>query len=192
MERNLNTGNSSWLTAKAFERDDFVLAKNEFQESMALRYGLPLKNLPVICDGYGEDFHVQHALICKKRRLITLLRANLLIRGVWSPQETALFDIRVLDTEAKSYSNKKPEDVLESCADENRTKYSEPCQEKYIAFTPLIFSVYGMMAGESKIFLRRQADRLASKWDHSYSNIKNWVKLRFNFTVLSASNLCKK
>ena len=91
------------------------------------------------------------------------LRTDLLIRGVWSPQETALFDIRVIDTEAKSYSNKNPEDVLESCADENRTKYSEACQENYIAFTPLVFCVDGMMAGESKIFLRRQADRLACR-----------------------------
>ena len=52
-------------------RDNFVLSKNEFQDSMALRYGLPLTNLPVQCDGCGEDFHVQHALICKKGGLIT-------------------------------------------------------------------------------------------------------------------------
>ena len=71
MERNFKTGNSCWLTAKVSERDNFVLSKNEFQDSMALRYGLPLTNLPVKCDGCGEDFHVQHALICKKGGLIT-------------------------------------------------------------------------------------------------------------------------
>ena len=66
MERNFKTGNSCWLTAKVSERDNFVLSKNEFQDSMAQRYGLPLTNLPVKCDGCGEDFLVQHALICKK------------------------------------------------------------------------------------------------------------------------------
>ena len=71
MERNFKTGNFCWLTAKVSERDNFVLSKNEFQDSMALRYGLPLTNLPVKCDGCGEDFHVQHALICKKGGLIT-------------------------------------------------------------------------------------------------------------------------
>ena len=70
MERNFKTG-SCWLTAKVSERDNFVLSKNEFQDSMALRYGLPLTNLPVKCDRCGENFHVQHALICKKGGLIT-------------------------------------------------------------------------------------------------------------------------
>ena len=221
MERNFKTGNSCWLTAKVSERDNFVLSENEFHD----RYGLPITNLPVKCDGCGEDFHDQHALICKKGGLITqrhneikdllgdlsclawpytqkeplirehsenqkALRADLLIRGVWSPQETASFDIRVRDTEAKSYSNRNPEDVLESCADEKRRKYSKACHEKHIAFTPLIFSVDGMMARESKIFLRRLADRLATKWDKPYSIIMNWVKLRLNFAILRASNLC--
>ena len=71
MERNFKTGNSCWLTAQVSERDNFVLSKNEFQDSMALRYGLLLTNLPVKCDGCGEDLHVQHALICKKGGLIT-------------------------------------------------------------------------------------------------------------------------
>ena len=66
MERNFETGNSCWLTAKVSERDSFVFSKNEFQDSKALRNGLPLSNLPVKCDCCGEDFHVQHALICKK------------------------------------------------------------------------------------------------------------------------------
>ena len=192
---------------------------------MALRYGLPLTNLPVKCDGCGEDFHVQHALICKKGGLITqrnnevrdllgdlsclagtytqkepvirehsenqkVLRADLLIRGVRYPQETASVDIRVTDTEAKSYSNRNPEDVLENCADEKRRKYSEASQEKHIAFTPLIFSVDGLMARESKIFLSRLTDRLASKWEKPYSIIMNCVKLNLNFAILRASNLC--
>ena len=69
MEWNLNTGNSRWLMGKVLEKDNFVLSKNELQESIALRYGLPLTNLSLKCDGHGEDFCVQHALICNKRTL---------------------------------------------------------------------------------------------------------------------------
>ena len=39
-----------------------------------------------------------------------------------SPQETALFDIRVTDNESKYYSLRKPEYVLECCADEGKDK----------------------------------------------------------------------
>ena len=86
------------------------------------------------------------------------LRADLLLRGVCSPQETASFDIRVSDTEAKSYSNRNAEDALESCADRKRRKKAKACQEKHIVLTPLISSVDGMMARESKSFLRRLSD----------------------------------
>ena len=70
MERNFKMGNSCWFTTKLLEREreteNFVLSRNEFRDSMTLRYGLPLTKFPVNCDGCGEHFHVQHALICKK------------------------------------------------------------------------------------------------------------------------------
>ena len=38
------------------------------------------------------------------------LVANLAIRGVWLPQAEALFDVRVIDTDAQSYSNRSDKD----------------------------------------------------------------------------------
>ena len=40
------------------------------------------------------------------------LVADLSVRGVWMPQSEALFDIRVIDTDAQSYSNRSPSEVL--------------------------------------------------------------------------------
>ena len=37
---------------------------------------------------------------------IPSLVADLSIRGIWQPQRVALFDIRVIDTDAPSYSNR--------------------------------------------------------------------------------------
>ena len=42
------------------------------------------------------------------------LRLDLGVRGVWQPQAEALFDFKVIDTDAPSYSNRTPESVLES------------------------------------------------------------------------------
>ena len=48
------------------------------------------------------------------------LRLDLGVRGVWQPQAEALFDFKVIDTDAPSYSNRSPESVLESGAQEKK------------------------------------------------------------------------
>ena len=48
------------------------------------------------------------------------LIADLAVRGVWSPQTEALFDIRVTDTDAQSYIHQSPSDVLASAEREKK------------------------------------------------------------------------
>ena len=67
------------------------------------------------------------------------LRTDLLVRGVWSYQDTASFDIRVTDTEAKSYNNKTSKAVLQHCEEEKMKKYGQACAEKHIL--QLLYSV---------------------------------------------------
>ena len=43
------------------------------------------------------------------------LVADLSVRGVWVPQAEALFDVRVVDTDAQSYLDRSPLDVLSNC-----------------------------------------------------------------------------
>ena len=40
------------------------------------------------------------------------LIADRLVRGVWQPQAEALFDVRVIDTDAQSYHSHSPREVL--------------------------------------------------------------------------------
>ena len=56
---------SSWLNALPIEEMDFVLNKEEFRDSLRLRYNLGLDKLPSFCP-CGEIFDVTHALSCKK------------------------------------------------------------------------------------------------------------------------------
>ena len=46
------------------------------------------------------------------------LIADLSIRGVWQPQMVALFDIRVVDTDAPSYSHRYVAAILSSAEEE--------------------------------------------------------------------------
>ena len=58
-------GASSWLNAIPIEENGQALNKQEFRDSLCLRYNLPLPNLPSYC-ACGEMFTVNHALSGKK------------------------------------------------------------------------------------------------------------------------------
>ena len=56
-------GASSWLGALPVQSQGMNLTKGEFQDGLALRYKLPVKNLPSECP-CGKPFNVTHALNC--------------------------------------------------------------------------------------------------------------------------------
>jgi len=57
-------GASSWVTAFPSFDHGTVLHKGEFTDSIYIRYGWPLLNLPLKC-ACGTSFDIQHALDCK-------------------------------------------------------------------------------------------------------------------------------
>ena len=58
------------------------------------------------------------------------LIADLYVRGVWEAQTEALFDIRVIDTDARwSYCTRSPKDVLGTAEGEKKRKYLQACQD---------------------------------------------------------------
>ena len=97
------------------------------------------------------------------------LIADLCVRGVWGPQTEALFDIRVVDTDAWSYCACSPKDVLGTAEGEKKHKYLQACQDRRATFTPLCVSVDGTLGSEAELFVRRLGDFLAAKWERPYS-----------------------
>ena len=65
VEQARDKGASSWLNAIPRREQGFDLNKEEFRDSLRLRYNLPLKGLPNQCV-CGDQFSVNHALTCKK------------------------------------------------------------------------------------------------------------------------------
>ncbi len=118
------------------------------------------------------------------------LKADLLIRGVWNPQETASFDIRVTDTDAKSYQSRPVAAVLQSCELEKKQKYGPACSERHITFTPLVCSVDGVLGKEFQFFLKKLSDMLALKFRKSQAVIMGWIRTRLIFAIQRATNLC--
>ena len=88
------------------------------------------------------------------------LIADLSARGVWDRQSAASFDIHVTDTDAPSYQNRNPMNVLKTAEIEKKNKYGPACEEKHMSFTPLVTSIDGVLAPEFTFFLKRLADVL--------------------------------
>ena len=58
-------GANSWLNAMPLADQSLALNRQEFRDSLCLRYNLPLVDIPSlgVC---GDKFTVGHALSCKK------------------------------------------------------------------------------------------------------------------------------
>ena len=117
------------------------------------------------------------------------LIADLAVRGVWVPQAEALFDIRVVDTDAQSYSHSLME-VLSLAEKEEKGKYAAACEDRRALFTPLVCSVDGLLGKEAHCFIRRLGERLAAKWERSYCEVMGWVRARLSFAILRATIMC--
>ena len=88
-----------------------------------------------------------------------ILIADLCDRRVWLPQAEALFDIFVVDTDAQSYLRHSPNKVLLNAEVEKENKYVEACATRDVHFTPLCFSVDGLVGSKSNYFLKQMACR---------------------------------
>ena len=118
------------------------------------------------------------------------LITDLCVRGVWEPQTEALFDIRVVDTDVRSYLARSPRVVLCSTEGEKKHKYLQASQNRRAIFTPLCVSVDGMLGSEAEFFVKRLSDFLAARWERPYSVVMGWVRARLSFAILRAALLC--
>ena len=118
------------------------------------------------------------------------LIADLGARGVWEPQAMALFDICVVDTDAKSYLSHSPVTVLASAEGEKKRKYCDACTEHRATFTRLCFSVDGLVGDEAACFLKHLGRSLSVTWERHYGEVIRWLRARLAFALVQATNVC--
>ena len=69
-------GSSAWLTTLPLEEFGFVLNKQEFQDSIALRYGFTIRNTAKTCI-CGQTNSIDHCLTCKRGGFVSLRHNSL-------------------------------------------------------------------------------------------------------------------
>ena len=76
LEHSSEAGASSWLGALPIAAQGLNLNKGEFQDSLSLRYMMPIKNLPSECV-CGKDFDIVHAMNCMRGGFIGIRHNNI-------------------------------------------------------------------------------------------------------------------
>ena len=112
------------------------------------------------------------------------LRGDVAVHGFWRRGTTAIFDIRVTDTDAPSNRNQDPHKVLARHEKEKKDKYVEPCLARRRTFTPLVFSVDGLRGAEASAASKKLASRLSAKWKRAYSEVCGFVRSRLAITLV--------
>ena len=102
-------------------------------------------------------------------------RGDLAVHGFWSRGQTAIFDVRMTDTDQPSNRNTDPGKVLLRHEKEKKDKYGALCIARRRSFTPLVFSIDGLLGKEATAASKRLASSLAAKWKRSYSEVCGFV-----------------
>ena len=106
------------------------------------------------------------------------LRGDVAAHGFWRRGTTTIFDVRITDTDARSYRRTDPHKVLRTQEAEKKAKYGEACAAARRHFTPLVFSVDGLSGPEAQAAQKKLARRLANKWHRTYSHVCGFVRSR--------------
>jgi len=160
--------------------------------------GLVSRRHNEVCDTFGDLASLvwspvtKEPIVCDNSTGADTLIADLCVHEVWEPQTEALFDIRVVDTDARSYRAHSPHDVLSSAEGEKKCKNLQAYQDRHATFTLLCVSVDGMLSFEAKFFVKRTGEFLAAKWERPYTVVMGWVRACLSFVTLQAALLCMR
>jgi hypothetical protein len=117
-------------------------------------------------------------------------RGDVAVRGFWRRGTTAIFDVRITDTDAPSYRSQTPAKVLLMHEKRKKDKYLDACLASRRQFTPLVLSVDGMRGVEADAACKRLAALLSAKWKRAYSELCGFVRSRLSFALVRAASLC--
>ena len=57
-------------------------------------------------------------------------------------------------------------------------------------FTPLVFSVFGGMGEECKVFYKRLASMISEKRSENLASVSSWIRTRTSFALLRSALMC--
>jgi hypothetical protein len=115
---------------------------------------------------------------------------DLLVRGVFAPQQDAYLDIRVTHTDASSYRAMTVPAVLKAQEREKRLKHGPACAQRRAHFLPVVISVDGALGEEAEELVGKLAAGLAAKWGKPLHEAMRTVRLRLAVANARGTSHC--
>ena len=117
-------------------------------------------------------------------------KGDLLIRYLWANGTDSVHDMRVMNTDAKSYWERSPERFLEEAERGKKKMYLEACLQQRRHFSYFVASIDGLIGVEATATLKKIASRLTSNWKQPYLKMCGYVKSRIAITLVRSNHQC--
>ena len=118
-------------------------------------------------------------------------RPDVRARGFWRPAQNAYFDVRLTNINSPSQSHLSTEQVFAKHEAEKKRAYNDRIMNvEHGTFTPLVFSLNGVMSPECEKFHKHLATKISTKTEQRYSAVMNLIRVKLSFLILRACLVC--
>ena len=118
-------------------------------------------------------------------------RLDVRAKGFWRESQNAFFDVRITNADCDSQVNTDISSVLKKHEQEKKRQYNARVMEvEHGTFTPLVFSIKGVMGQECQIFHKALAERLAEKTGERYNDVTRLIRVKLSFLVQKIALQC--
>jgi hypothetical protein len=122
------------------------------------------------------------------------LRGDIAAHGFWKRCMTVIFDVRIMDTDAKSNCRQDSDKILLSHEIRKGDKYLEACLQRRKHFTPLVFSIDGLQGVEWSTPLSQVEWQLplllSAKWKQTYIQVCGFIHSRLMLALVRPASRC--
>ncbi|KAL7474526.1 hypothetical protein ACHAW6_000505 [Cyclotella cf. meneghiniana] len=116
-------------------------------------------------------------------------RGDVLAHSFWNRGRGTVFNVRICDTNSRSYGNTSSSKILERHAKEKKDKYETACLDRRWDFTPLVYSVDGMASKDAQTAEQCIAWLLMKKWSRTYSDMASFIRTRMSLAIVRSNTL---
>ena len=118
-------------------------------------------------------------------------RPDIRARGFWRPAQNAFFDVRLTNINSASQRHMPFKQVLDKHEAEKKRAYNDRVMNvEHGTFTPLVFSLNGVMSTECERYHKNLACKIADKSGEKYSAVMNTMRTKLSFLILRACLTC--